>query len=114
MRATAAARARANLTRPPQPFLWERPRTPPRGGGPGAVEGLLRESRRAPAWLAAAESGIDPDLEERRGFVLEIVFRVADARAGGHHLPVACAGAALVAHRVLVRDRAGADIGDDL
>ena len=34
--------------------------------------------------------------------------------SGAHHLHVAGLGAALVAERVLVRDRAFADIGDDL
>ena len=45
---------------------------------------------------------------------LEIVFGVADAGAGAHHLHVAGFGAAFVAQAVLVRDRALADIGDDL
>src|ERR1700730_16584416 len=39
---------------------------------------------------------------------------MADAASRAHHLHVAGFGAALVAERVLVRDRAFADIGDDL
>src|SRR3546814_11695142 len=39
---------------------------------------------------------------------------VADAGAGAHHLDVAGGGAALIAHRILVADRARANIGDDL
>jgi hypothetical protein len=39
---------------------------------------------------------------------------MAHAGAGAHHLDVAGLGAALIAERVLVRDRALADIGDDL
>lgn len=39
---------------------------------------------------------------------------MAHAGSGAHHLNVAGTGAALVAHRILVRDRARADIGDDL
>ena len=39
---------------------------------------------------------------------------MAHARAGAHHLHVARAGAAAIAKRILVGDRAGADIGDDL
>ena len=41
-------------------------------------------------------------------------IRRADAGPGAHHLHIAGAGAALVAHRILVRDRAGADVGHDL
>src|SRR4051794_17873630 len=35
------------------------------------------------------------------------------AGAGAHHLHVTRARAALVAHRILVRDRTGANVGDD-
>src|SRR3954469_13060714 len=37
-----------------------------------------------------------------------------DAGPGAHHLDVASPGTALVPHRILVSDRAGADIGHDL
>src|SRR3546814_4420273 len=68
----------------------------------------------APARLAAPAARHDPDLEEGRRFVLQIIFRVADAAARAHHLHVARLRAALVAQAVLTGDRAGADIGDDL
>ena len=74
---------------------------------------LLGELARAPAGLAAAGIGDDPDLEQRGGLVLEVELRVRDTRPCAHHLHVARFGAAFVAHRIAVRDRAGADIGDD-
>ena len=78
----------------------------------GAV--AFREGLGAPGRRAAAGRRLDPDLEERGRLRLEIVFGVADAGAGAHHLHVAGFGAALVAQAVLVGDRAFADIGDDL
>src|SRR6185437_8943918 len=54
-----------------------------------------------------------PDLEDSRLGRLQIIFGVADAAAGAHHLYVARFGPALVAEAVLMRDRALADIGDD-
>ena len=58
--------------------------------------------------------GHDPDLEDLRGLVLQIIFRMGHARAGGHDLDVARFGAAGVAETVLVGDRAASHIGDDL
>ena len=39
---------------------------------------------------------------------------MAHPGAGAHHLHVAGRRAALIAHRILMADRAGADVGDDL
>jgi len=61
----------------------------------------------------AAFIGQNPDLEQAGFLVLQIVFRVLDAGPGAHNLDVASPGAAHVAQAVLVRDRPGADIGDD-
>jgi hypothetical protein len=59
-------------------------------------------------------SGHDPDLEDAGLLILQIIFGVADAGAGGHHLHVAGLGPALVAETILVRDRTFANVGDDL
>jgi hypothetical protein len=45
--------------------------------------------------------------------LFQIVFGVADAGAGAHHLDVSGFGPAVVAETVLVRHRPFADIGDD-
>src|SRR5206468_3529632 len=74
----------------------------------------LGKRPRAPTGLATALARHDPDLEQAGGFVFQIIFGVRDPAAGRHHLDVARFGAALVAKAVLVRDRAFADIGDDL
>ena len=74
---------------------------------------FLGERHRPPARAAPRPVGLDPDLEQGRLLVLQIIFGVGDAGPGAHHLHVAGAGAALVAHRILVGDRAGADVGDD-
>src|SRR5690606_20746138 len=68
----------------------------------------------APRRLAAASVGDDPDLEQRGGFVLEIVLGVLDARPGRHDLHVAGRGAPGIAEAVLVRDRALPDVRYDL
>src|SRR5205823_5710801 len=60
-------------------------------------------------WLV----GLDPDLEQGRLLVLEIIFGVRDSGPGAHHLDVARGRAAFVTHRILVGNRAGADIGHD-
>src|SRR5262249_9611028 len=74
----------------------------------------LREGLRAPRRRTAALRRHDPDLEDPRRCRLEIVFGVADAGSGTHHLHVAGFGTPLVAETVLVRDSALAHIGDDL
>src|SRR5580704_5934025 len=79
---------------------------------PGAFG--LREWLRAPGWRSAGLAGLDPDLEQARRLVLEIVFGMANAGAGRHHLYIASARPPGVAHGILMRDRAVADIGDDL
>ena len=79
---------------------------------PGTV--ALRERPGVPARLVAAPGRHDPDLEDRRRLGFEIVFRMADAAAGAHHLHVTRLGAALVAEAVLMGDRALPHIGDDL
>src|SRR6516165_12274643 len=68
----------------------------------GAV--LLWKRLGAPAGLAAAAKGLDPDLENLRGLGLEIVFRVADTTAGAHHLHIARFGAAFVTEAVPMGD----------
>ena len=83
------------------------------GDEPGRAIGL-GEFRRAPIGPRAGPVGLHPDLEEGRLLVLQIIFGMLDAGAGAHHLDVAGRGAALVAHRILVGDRARADIGDNL
>src|SRR3954468_17013334 len=75
-----------------------------------AAAPLFREWPRAPARGAAAPVRDDPDLEDLRRLVFAVVFGVADARTGRHHLHVAGIGAALVAEIVLVADRALPDI----
>jgi hypothetical protein len=78
-----------------------------------AVAFAFRERTRTPGRFAAARFRDDPDLEDARGLVLDVVLGVADAAARAHHLHVARFRAALVAETVLVRDRAIAHIGDD-
>jgi hypothetical protein len=75
--------------------------------------GFFREGHRAPARLSAWLVGLDPDLEQGRRLVFEVVLRVGDSGPGAHHLNVAGRRSALVAHRILMRDRAGADVGHD-
>src|SRR5690606_40397628 len=75
---------------------------------------VLRERPRAPARLAAAPVGDDPDLEQRRGLVLEVVLGMLNPGPGRHHLHVAGLGTPGVAEAVLVRDRALPDVSDDL
>src|SRR3546814_2590756 len=70
----------------------------------------LRKFALAPAGVAADAIGQDPDLEQRRFLVLEVEFAVGHAGARAHHLDIARRGAAAVAHRVAMADRAGADI----
>jgi hypothetical protein len=74
----------------------------------------LRERLGAPRRRTAPLVRLDPDLEQGRGFGFEIVFGVADARSGAHHLHITGFGAAFVAKAVLVGDGAFADVGDDL
>src|SRR5262245_60544254 len=74
----------------------------------------LGEGLGAPGRRAALAGRLDPDLEQRRGDGFPIVLSVANAGPCAHHLNVARLGAALVAEAVLMRDRARADIGDDL
>src|SRR5205085_7581991 len=75
---------------------------------------LLREWLGAPAGLVAMPGRLDPDLEDLGRLRLQIVFGMADAGAGTHHLDVAGLGAALVAEAVLMGDRTFSDVGDDL
>src|SRR5262249_49653006 len=74
----------------------------------------LGEGLGAPRRLAALLLRLDPDLEDAGRHGLAVIFRVADSGAGTHHLHIASIGAALVAETILMRDRALADIGDDL
>jgi hypothetical protein len=67
----------------------------------------------APGRITAGLVGQDPDLEDPRGLVLEIIFRVPDSPTRAHHLHVPRLGPALVAQTVLMGDGAFADIGDD-
>src|SRR5690606_30681005 len=67
---------------------------------------LLRERARAAGRLAARFVREDPDLEDPGDARLEVVLGMAHAAARAHHLDVAGFGAALVAHAVLVGDRA--------
>src|SRR5690606_28442052 len=66
-----------------------------------AATGCLRERPRAPRRFAAATVGDDPDLEDQRGLVFEVVFGVLDAGSGGHYRHVARFGAAGIAETVL-------------
>ncbi len=56
---------------------------------------------------------LDPDLEDPGRRCLPVVFGMADAGTGRHDLDVTGLGAASIAHRVLMGDRAVPDIGDD-
>src|SRR5262245_32847828 len=68
----------------------------------------------APGRRAALPGRLNPDLEQRRGHRFPIVLGVANAGPCAHYLNVARLGAAFIAEAVLMRDRARADIGDDL
>src|SRR3546814_5920136 len=56
---------------------------------------------------------IYPDLEDASLHILMIIFRMANAGSGRHHLHVARLRPALVAEAVLMADRAFTNIGDD-
>ena len=68
----------------------------------------------APARLITSTVRNDPNLEERRLFVLAIVFGMRDAGTSAHHLDIARCRAAFIAKAVAMRDRAFAYEGDDL
>ena len=77
---------------------------------PGFVEASLGVARRV-----AGVIGLHPDLQEVNGRRLGgVVFAVAHAGAGGHHLHVAGADHRSRAEAVLVLQRALEDIGNDL
>ena len=55
----------------------------------------------------------DPDLEDPRIDLFQVVLGMGDTGAGTHHLNIASLGTAFVAQVVLVADSAFAHIGDD-
>src|SRR6516225_3183863 len=63
----------------------------------GAAAVTPREGLGAPRRRAALALRLDPNLEEAGGLRLPIVFSVADAASGAHHLYVASLGAPPVA-----------------
>ena len=67
-----------------------------------------------PTWLAAGPIWYDPDLEQGGGFILQIIFCMADTVACAHDLDIASRRASFITQAVLVRDGASADICDDL
>src|SRR5690606_16807786 len=79
-----------------------------------AVAIALGERLGPPARLTAPLVRNDPYLEDLGGLVLQVVFRMGHAGAGGHNLDVASFGSAGVPQAVLMRDRALTDISDDL
>src|SRR6476469_8802306 len=76
-----------------------------------AISRLFRKRHRTPARAGRRLVVLDPDLEQSRLLVLEIVLGVRHTGPGAHYLDIAGAGAAFVAHRILMGNRAGADIG---
>jgi hypothetical protein len=79
---------------------------------PGTVG--LGEGLRPPSGRPALRARGDPDLENPRRLLFQIVFGVPDTSADADHLDVSGFGSALVAETVLVRHRALADVGNDL
>ena len=73
----------------------------------------FREFFSLPARMDVMFIGNNPDLVKTRILTFQIMFRMRYTCACAHHLHIACAGAALIAHAVLVRDCALADIGDN-
>lgn len=61
----------------------------------------------------AAAVGNDPDLEYPGVAILQIIFRMPDARARRHHLNVARLGTAFIPQIIAMGNRAFAHIGDD-
>src|SRR3546814_13446881 len=63
----------------------------------------LRKGLRSPRGFVAGTGGNDPDLEDASLHILMIIFRMANAGSGRHHLHVARLRPALVAEAVLMR-----------
>src|SRR5690606_3483996 len=78
------------------------------------VAAVFRKGARAPVRRASSLVWNDPDLEDSGGPIFKIVFRVRYSAARRHDLHVTRLGAALIAHVVAMRDRARADVGNDL
>jgi hypothetical protein len=66
-------------------------------------------------WRDPGPIGLEPDLQEMRETVLlRVVLRVLHPRAGGHPLHVPRPDGRAVSEAVLVAQRAGEDVADDL
>jgi len=66
------------------------------------------------AWFESGPRGVHPNLEQMDRLRKGIEFAMDDSCTGGHALHVSGANDAGVAHGVLMFDRAGEDIGEDL